>query len=59
MSRRTYLSTVLSTPMRDHWGCAADGEFTTLPIKFTIQTIEWSGHEKVCYVYQTNKYFAG
>ena len=33
MSRRTYLSTVLSTPMPDHWGCtgsmflecAADG----------------------------------
>ena len=67
MSRRTYLSTVLSTPMRDHCGCAgsmflecaADGEFTTLPIKFTIQTIEWSGYEKVCYIYQTNKYFAG
>ena len=67
MSRRTYLSTVLSTPMPDHWGyarsmfleCAADGVFTTLPIKFTIQTIEWSGYEKVRYVYQTNKYFAG
>ena len=35
MSRRTYLSTVLSTPMPDHWGysrsmfleCAADGVF--------------------------------
>ena len=38
---------------------AADGEFTILPIKFTIQTIEWSGYEKVCYVYQTNQYFAG
>ena len=53
--------------MQDHYGCAgsmfsecaADGEFTTLPIKFTIQTIEWSGYEKVCYIYQTNKYFAG
>ena len=39
--------------------CAADEVFTTLPIKFTIQTIEWSGYEKVRYVYQTNKYFAG
>ena len=46
MSRRTYLSTVLSTPMPDHWGysrsmfleCAADGVFTTLPIKFIIKT---------------------
>ncbi len=35
MSRCTYLSTVLSTPMPDHWGyadsifleCAADGVF--------------------------------
>ena len=37
MSRRTYLSTVLSTPMPDHWGCsrsmflecAADGVFAS------------------------------
>jgi len=49
-----------------HWGylrsmfleSAADGVFTSLPIKFIIKTIQWYRYEKVCYIYKTNKYFA-
>ncbi len=38
---------------------AEDEKFATLPVKFIIQTIQWYRYEKVCYIYQTNKYFAG
>jgi hypothetical protein len=49
----------LSTLMPDQCGysrsmfmeCAADGVFTSLPIKFIIKTIQWYRYEKVYYIY--------